>query len=42
MTVIKSAINTRSAEFQANAAALGKTVADLREKAAQVSLGGGE
>lgn len=42
MTVIKSAINTRSAEFQANAAALGKTVADLRDKAAQVSLGGGE
>ncbi|MDD2667922.1 carboxyl transferase domain-containing protein, partial [Zoogloea sp.] len=42
MTVIKSAINPRSPEFQANAAALGKTVADLREKAAQVSLGGGE
>ncbi len=42
MTVIKSAINTRSPEFQANAAALGKTVADLRDKAVQVSLGGGE
>ena len=42
MTVIKSAINPRSAEFQANAAAMSKTVADLRDKAAQVSLGGGE
>ena len=42
MTVIKSSINTRSSEFQANAEAMGKVVADLREKAAQVSLGGGE
>ena len=42
MTVIKSAINPRAAEFQANAAAMSKTVADLRDKAAQVSLGGGE
>ena len=32
MTVIKSAINPRSAEFQANAAAMSKTVADLRDK----------
>ena len=42
MSIIKSSINPRSAEFQANAAALGKTVADLREQAARVSLGGGE
>jgi len=42
MTVIKSSINPRSAEFQANAAQMGRIVADLREKAAQVSLGGGE
>ena len=42
MSIIKSSINPRSAEFQANAAALGKTVADLREQAARVSLGGGD
>jgi 3-methylcrotonyl-CoA carboxylase beta subunit len=42
MSVIKSSINPRSPEFQANAAAMGKIVADLREKAARVSLGGGE
>ncbi|MDY0014550.1 MAG: carboxyl transferase domain-containing protein [Rhodocyclaceae bacterium] len=42
MTVIKSSINTRSAEFQANAAAMAAQVADLRAQAAQVSLGGGE
>ena len=42
MSTIKSAINPRSAEFQANAAAMEKLVADLREKAARVSLGGGE
>jgi 3-methylcrotonyl-CoA carboxylase beta subunit len=42
MSVIKSSINPRSPEFQANAAEMGKIVADLREKAAQVSLGGGE
>ncbi|WP_079437015.1 carboxyl transferase domain-containing protein [Zoogloea sp. LCSB751] len=42
MTVIKSSINPRSPEFQANAEAMGRIVADLREKAGQVSLGGGE
>ncbi|MBK7849294.1 MAG: methylcrotonoyl-CoA carboxylase [Zoogloea sp.] len=42
MSVIKSSINPRSPEFQANAAEMGKIVADLREKAARVSLGGGE
>ncbi|NMG74465.1 carboxyl transferase domain-containing protein [Aromatoleum diolicum] len=41
MSVIKSSINTRSPEFQSNAAALRGLVADLREKAAEVALGGG-
>ncbi len=42
MSTIKSAINTRSADFQANASAMRGLVEDLRAKAAQVSLGGGE
>ena len=42
MSVIKSGINTRSADFQSNAAAMRGLVADLRAKAAEVSLGGGE
>ena len=42
MSVIKSGINTRSADFQSNAAAMRGLVGDLRAKAAEVSLGGGE
>ena len=42
MSIIKTSINPRSAEFQANAEAMGRIVADLREQAARVSLGGGE
>ncbi len=42
MTVLKSQINTRSPEFQANAQAMRALVADLRAKAAQVALGGGK
>ncbi len=42
MSTIKSAINPRSEEFQANAAALRAQVEDLRAKAAEVALGGGE
>ena len=42
MSVIKSGINTRSADFQANASAMRGLVDDLRAKAAEVSLGGGE
>lgn len=42
MSTIKSSINTRSAEFQANAQALRGVVADLREQVERVSLGGGE
>ncbi|WP_227815482.1 carboxyl transferase domain-containing protein [Nitrogeniibacter aestuarii] len=41
MSVIQSKINTRSEEFRANAAAMEAQVADLRDKVAQVSLGGG-
>ncbi|MBI4990086.1 MAG: methylcrotonoyl-CoA carboxylase [Rhodocyclales bacterium] len=40
MTVIKSQLNTRSEEFRANAAAMRALVDDLREKTAEVSLGG--
>ncbi|MCK6407942.1 MAG: methylcrotonoyl-CoA carboxylase [Thauera sp.] len=42
MSMIKSSINTRSADFQANATAMRGLVEDLRAKAAEVSLGGGE
>jgi len=42
MSVIKSRINPRSAEFQANAAAMRTLVADLRDKVAEVALGGNE
>ena len=42
MSVIKSSINTRSEDFQANAASLRAQVEDLRARAAAVSLGGGE
>ncbi len=42
MSVIKSGINPRSADFQSNAAAMRGLVEDLRAKAAEVSLGGGE
>ena len=42
MTVIKSAINTRSKDFKANAAAVDELVDDLREKTATAALGGGE
>ena len=42
MSVIKSQINPRSEEFRANAGAMRTMVDDLRAKAAEVSLGGGE
>jgi len=42
VTVLKSQVNTRSADFQANAQAMQALVDDLRDKAAQVELGGGE
>ena len=40
MTVIKSQLNPRSDEFRTNAAAMRALVDDLREKTAEVSLGG--
>jgi 3-methylcrotonyl-CoA carboxylase beta subunit len=42
MPAIKSALNARSEEFRANAATMAALVRDLREKVAQVSLGGDE
>jgi 3-methylcrotonyl-CoA carboxylase beta subunit len=42
MPAIKTALNARSAEFRENHAAMDRLVADLRERVAEVSLGGGE
>ena len=42
MSIIQTATNPRSAEFQANARAMQALLADLRAKAAQVALGGGD
>ncbi|MDO9596986.1 MAG: carboxyl transferase domain-containing protein, partial [Azoarcus sp.] len=42
MSIIKSTINPRSDDFQANAKVLRGLVEDLRDKAAEVALGGGE
>lgn len=42
MSVIRSKLDTRGEEFRANAAAMRALVADLRDKTAQVSLGGSE
>src|SRR6266511_1926069 len=42
MNVIKSQIQPRAAEFQANGAAMRALVEDLRAKAGEVSQGGGQ
>ncbi|TXG87568.1 MAG: methylcrotonoyl-CoA carboxylase [Thermomicrobiales bacterium] len=42
MSVIKSKVDTRAAEFVANAHAMRAAVADLRSQVAQASLGGGQ
>jgi 3-methylcrotonyl-CoA carboxylase beta subunit len=42
MPAIKSALNARSVDFRANHAAMANLVADLRQRVAEVSLGGGE
>ena len=42
MPVIRSRLNTRSAEFRANAERMRGLVADLREKVAQAAAGGPE
>jgi 3-methylcrotonyl-CoA carboxylase beta subunit len=42
LSVLKSSINVQTDEFRKNASAMAALVADLREKVAQVSLGGDE
>lgn len=42
MTTLGTRLNPRSADFQANAAAMQALVDDLRERCAQIALGGGE
>jgi 3-methylcrotonyl-CoA carboxylase beta subunit len=42
MTILKSTISTTSEEFRRNAEAMGAQVADLRDKAARITLGGDE
>ena len=42
MSVIKSKINVRNADFETNASAMQKLVDDLREKIEQIKQGGGE
>lgn len=42
MSIIKSAIDTRSSEFQTHAGTMRGLVADLRDKTAQAAFGGGE
>ena len=42
MSTIKSKINTRSADFTANAEAMQQQVNDLHAKLAQIKLGGGD
>jgi 3-methylcrotonyl-CoA carboxylase beta subunit len=42
MPTLPSSIDPRSPEFRANAEAMAEIVADLRTKAAQIALGGGE
>jgi 3-methylcrotonyl-CoA carboxylase beta subunit len=42
MPVLKTKLNSRSADFQTNAAAMSGMVSDLREKIEQIKQGGGE
>ncbi|MBF0304135.1 MAG: methylcrotonoyl-CoA carboxylase [Alphaproteobacteria bacterium] len=42
MSVIQSSVSTRSDEFKANVQAMKTLVADLRDRVAEVKLGGGE
>ena len=42
MTVIKSTLKPRAKDFKENSAALEALVADLREKSAEIALGGSE
>ena len=40
MTVLKTQLNPRSADFQANVAAMETVVSDLHEKVDKIALGG--
>ncbi len=42
MPVLSSQLNPRSADFQGNAAAMQKVVADLRQTVDKIALGGSE
>ncbi len=42
MTILKSSLDAKSAEFKANAQALQTAVGDLRDKVAEIERGGGE
>ncbi len=42
MTILNSSLKTNSQDYLDNAAAMGELIADLREKVAQIKLGGGE
>ncbi len=42
MTTLNSSLKTNSQDYQDNAAAMGELIADLRDKVAQIKLGGGE
>ncbi len=42
MTTLKSQLNPRSADFQANATAMGALVDDLHAKVEKIALGGPE
>jgi len=42
MTILKTAINKRSEEFQSNQQAMELLVSDMQDKVQQISLGGGE
>ena len=42
MTVLKTQLNPRSADFQANVAAMETVVSDLHEKVDKIALGGPE
>jgi len=42
MSILKSKVNSRNADFLTNQQAMQEVVADLREKVSEIALGGGE
>ena len=42
MPILESKLNTRSADFEANAGAMQTLISDLQVKMAQAALGGGD